>query len=377
MGFALLTRGLCLAVFFFALYTFLDLLINLRSMRVVKPSSFSEGPMVSLLVPARNEERNIGRCVESLLRQDYPNFEVIVYDDESEDLTLEILQSFNDPRLRVISGRGLPEGWTGKNWACHNLALAARGEYLIFLDADTEAHPQLVASVVREALSRGIRAASGIPFEVMKTLGEQLIVSFQYWTMAAAFPFALSNAVKLFGGVSIALGQFMFFHKDLYWSIGGHQAVKDRITEDMALASLVRAQGERFYLFRLRELLKCRMYQGFNSAVRGFGRSYASVFDFHRLPTAIVWGWIGLSGLYPWSAALRGIPLAQYALAFQLLTWMTLVFAFRAPWTVILLNPLVYLVNAYTALHGVTLHQRGELEWKGRAPAVVTEEVER
>lgn len=123
-------------------------------------------PAVSILVPARDEERNIVACVESLLRQDYPEFEVIVLDDDSRDATgplLQEIQTRSRARLRILPGEPLPVGWLGKHWACHQLAQAAQSEMLLFTDADTEHHPCALRGAVEALAAEGAGALSVLP----------------------------------------------------------------------------------------------------------------------------------------------------------------------------------------------------------------------
>jgi chlorobactene glucosyltransferase len=151
-------------------------------------------PLVSLLVPARNEAANIGTCVRSLLAQTYPHLEVLVLDDRSEDDTRAILERerARDPRLVGPGGREPPPGWTGKNWACHQLSLAARGEVLLFADADTDFFDPDAVHSDRPALQAS-RAdlLSGLPRQVLGTLGETLLVPMFYWAFLSFTPLAL------------------------------------------------------------------------------------------------------------------------------------------------------------------------------------------
>jgi chlorobactene glucosyltransferase len=139
-----------------------------------------DAPKVSVLVPARNESLNIEACVGSLLRQDYPNYEVIVLDDHSDDGTSEIVSRLfaarPDVQTRLLKGTPLPEAWTGKGWACHQLAAGATGDYLFFTDADTTHAPGLLAAAVAHSQKTGASLMSAWPRFITVTLGEKLIV---------------------------------------------------------------------------------------------------------------------------------------------------------------------------------------------------------
>jgi len=145
------------AILFFLLLIFMNLIQNLRRLREqekIKPEN--PLPLVSVLIPARNEERNIKNCVASLLRADYPKLEIIVLDDNSSDGTYRILRELSEhhENLRVIKGKKLPPGWNGKNWACHQLSQAARGEWFLFTDADTVHKPHSVSTALGVAQKR-------------------------------------------------------------------------------------------------------------------------------------------------------------------------------------------------------------------------------
>jgi chlorobactene glucosyltransferase len=142
-------------------------------------------PMVSILVPARNEARNIARCVNSLLAQDYPSFELIVYDDQSSDATREILAGIasQQPGLKVVVGGPLPEGRMGKGWACSQLARQASGELLLFTDADTQHHPQTLRRIVTVLNGEAADLLSGFPCQKMASWGERLLVPFFSWAV--------------------------------------------------------------------------------------------------------------------------------------------------------------------------------------------------
>ena len=167
-------------------------------------------PRVSVLVPARNEEANIGDCVRSLLSQDYPDFEVIVLDDGSRDRTGEILAELaaRDPRLRVIAGRELPAGWLGKHWACQQLGEAADGELLLFTDADTRHGPRSLWNGAAASLAQGADLLTAFPRQEVVTWSEKLVVPFFPWSLLSFLPLALAYRVRS-PAFCAAIGQYM------------------------------------------------------------------------------------------------------------------------------------------------------------------------
>ena len=151
-------------------------------------------PRVSILVPARNEERTIAACVQSLLSQDYPDFEILVLDDASEDRTGALVRQFEkDPRLRTLRGTPLPAGWLGKPWACHQLAQAASGEVLLFTDADTVHHPKMLGDAVAALQAERVDLLSALPRLRLATWSERLVLPILLWSVHTFLPLCLAR----------------------------------------------------------------------------------------------------------------------------------------------------------------------------------------
>ena len=231
-------------------------------------------PLLSVLIPARNEERNIGRCLESLLRQDYPCLEILVLDDESSDQTADVVAKLaaEHPQIRLLRGQLLPPGWHGKTYACQQLAQAARGEWLLFTDADTVHAPHAVSSALRAALETRADLVSLFPRAVMGTFWEAVALPMITVGPMCYLPLGLINRTR-HPLVTLAIGPFMFFRRDFYWRIGGHEAVKQDIAEDVFLARLVKRNGGRLALMDGTRTVSVRFYRGLNEAWRGFSKS--------------------------------------------------------------------------------------------------------
>ena len=204
-------------VIFLAILLLISFINLLTLKRLGKFPDPLHSPRVSLLVPARNEARNIEGCVRGLLAQDYPAFEVIILDDESTDGTGEILERLvaEDARLRVIHGQPLPAGWLGKNWACQQLSQAAGGEYLLFTDADTCHDPLMLRDSIAAALATNADLLSGMPHQEVKTWSEQLLVPILAWSFMAFIPIALAERVRA-AFLSVSIGQFLLFRRSAY-----------------------------------------------------------------------------------------------------------------------------------------------------------------
>jgi chlorobactene glucosyltransferase len=275
-------------------------LVNVASfggLRPVAPPAAAEAPRVSILVPARNEARNIEACVGSLLAQDYPNYELIVLDDHSDDGTGDIarcLGLLDDGERRIISGAPLPTGWTGKGWACHQLSLAAKGEFLFFTDADTAHVPGTVSAAVAAAREYRADLLSAWPRLITATWSEKLIIPmivllgmviYPHWLvlLLQRYPHlaaGLPNFARR--GLGAANGQFMFFTRAGYDCIGGHAALRDHLVEDVALGRAVAARmGEGLRLLNCESLRfsTCRMYRSFGEVWEGFTKNIRAAFE--------------------------------------------------------------------------------------------------
>ncbi len=219
-----------------------------------------EAPFLSVIVPARNEARNIRRCVEALLAQTYPNYELIVLDDRSTDETPLILRELavRHPRLRVLNGTELPPGWAGKPHALHQAAKAARGEWLCFVDADTFAAPEALASVFVKAQETGADLFTIMTAQEVKTFWERVVLPLVFTALSVGFSPRKVNDPKRKD--AIANGQFIFIRQAVYDAVGGHEALKESIVEDKDLAVRVKRAGYRLIVADGRQVAATRMY---------------------------------------------------------------------------------------------------------------------
>lgn len=289
-------------VWFLLVLMLANVLANLTvfgRMRRVEPPA--EGPLVSILLPIRDEERNIEECVRALMKQDYPRYELIILDDDSSDASAEIaeglLQELRDPRIsaRVIRGEALPEGWVGKNWACHQLAEAASGDFLFFTDASVIHEPGTIASAVDHACAKNAGLVSAWPQQITVGWAERLTAPLQYVATLAFFPIWLqrliqsrrdssdSSLTRLF---ALANGQFLFFTRECYYAVGGHAAVRSHMAAELALAReiMVRAaNGLRLVHCDALRFSTVRMERSFGEARDGYSRHMRAIFDRHAV----------------------------------------------------------------------------------------------
>ena len=220
----------------------------------------SHAPLISVCIPARNEERNIRACVEAALAQDYPNVEVIVLDDRSTDATPSILADIasHDPRLRPISGSDLPEGWVGKPHALHQASAVARGGWLCFVDADTFVMRQALSSCYIKAIETNADMFTIMTFQIMGTFWEKVVMPLVMTALSVGFSPRKVNDPKRKD--AIANGQFIMIKRSVYDAIGGHESVKDQIVEDKAIAEQVKWKGYRLVVANGYAVARTRMY---------------------------------------------------------------------------------------------------------------------
>jgi chlorobactene glucosyltransferase len=333
-------------------------------------------PFVSVLIPARNEEDTIAACVNSLLEQDYPNFEVIVLDDDSADQTQQILLKLaqNQTDLSVLSEQPAEEGQTGKNWACSQLALHAKGELLFFTDADTIHQPQTLQSAVSALLGEEADLITGYPRQILGSFHEKLLVPFFSWAVLAFFPLgiAYNSQSPLF---TTAVGQMMLFKRDAYLSIGGHAGVSSSIVDDLSLARKIHASSFKWRVMYLADLISCRMYRTSLGALDGFTKNLFAAFEFRLIPFLFTFLWLGILFLVPiLILILKIIGVTPASQTVQLLTciglstavWVIPYLYLRLPVWLAFLYPITTIANQFTAVRSLLASLRGELVWKNR-----------
>ena len=249
---------------------------RLPSVRAGLTSPTPEGgwPVVSLIVPAHNEERVIEACVASLLASDYPALEIVFVLDRCTDKTKELLRPFTerDTRLRVIENDSCPPDWAGKCNAARVGAESARGAFLLFTDADVQFEPTLVRAAVGLALQERRALLSLLPTLVSDTWYEQVVQPVAALTLLRMYPINKVNREER--RRPFANGQFLLFDRKVYDSVGGHAATKDDLLEDIAFARLVDASGARVGMAIAEDLMIVHMYSSFSAMLSGWKRIF-------------------------------------------------------------------------------------------------------
>ncbi len=274
---------------FLAIRTLISLVNLLSSLHLPNENPIST-PKVSVLIPARNEEKNIGKLLAALQQQDYPELEIIVCNDHSSDGTEEILNWFagEEPRFRWFMGEKLPTDWLGKNFACHQLAQKASGEILLFLDADVELSSDAVRKAVAFFQKKKLALLSVFPQQKMQSLAEWTTVPVMNWILQSLLPMILVQKTQ-WTSLSAANGQFMLFDAKEYQKFRWHERVKNENVEDIRIARLVKTSDLKIAVLLGNRDVYCRMYSRFDEAVAGFSRNIHEYFGGSRAVMFLFW----------------------------------------------------------------------------------------
>ncbi len=353
-------------VFFFLILRFAVTLFNYISHPVLPPAVNSYRDAVSILIPARNEEKCIGNLLQSILEQDFQDIEIIVLDDDSSDETHAICESFakKDNRFRVLKGQALPAGWLGKNYACHQLAEAAHGKYLLFLDADELVQPGLIQAAVHRMKMQQLDLLSLFTNQITLSLGEKLVVPLMHFLLLNLLPLRLVRLSKN-SAFAAASGQFMLFEAEHYRQNLWHEQVKARVVEDIEIMKLLKASGGRGEALLANGLIHCRMYTGFGEAVSGFSKNLLAGFGY-SLPGLFLYLFLVVLG--PLAIAFF-LPLNLSLLALTLIVLSRIMISLLSGQSLgwnLLLHPLQMSVLVLVAILSMQKYLTKSITWKGR-----------
>jgi len=317
-------------------------------------------PSVSILVPARNEAKNLPRLIHSFREQLYTSAELVIYDDQSDDTTWEILEaaSTSDDMIRAIKGSSVPDGWIGKVHACHHLADQAKGELFLFLDADTEfLHSRALQCVVEhyhsinpDTVITGIPEIRGGGFLIVSMVGHFILSLVPLWLRN-------KNPFSIFAGVN---GQCWMIHAGLYRNLMPHAAVRDQVLEDIMIGRYLHANGVKPILVNFRSDLAVYMYTNMTAAWNGF-RKNASAMLGKNLFTALG-SWLIYVLLYVVAPVLFPVLFLT-----QIVLKLSTDRAIGQPLWISLLTPISILLTAILAFDSIIARSRNRIVWKGRS----------
>jgi glycosyltransferase involved in cell wall biosynthesis len=343
------------------------------------PTTVSDRPTVSVIVPARNEETCLGACLASLTAQTGLDLEIIVVDDSSTDHTREIAQSF--PSVQIVDAGTPPPNWTGKNNAVAAGARAARGEWLLFTDADTVHWPGSMARAIAEVQQRGAALLSYSPEQQVHGFLEKAVMPVIFAELASTY--RPSQVSDLASSAAAANGQYILISREAYDKVGGHRTVSSSLLEDVALARAVKASGRKIFFRYGNDAVRTRMYRSFAQLREGWTKNLALLFPSPgRLALLRLTEFVLVAGgaLAAIAAVIRGH--ARPALAAMVLALSVHAFFLgrirRAhfAWDANALSLLGLPVFSYLLLRSRLSHRRGSVRWKGRTYGSDTNYVE-
>ncbi len=350
---------------FLGLRTFISLVNFLSGLHLPEKKPSSQ-PKVSLLIPARDEEAVIGRLLDCLQQLDYPDFEVIVCNDHSSDNTEEILNWFSgeDERIRWFLGEKLPADWLGKNFACHQLAQKATGEYFIFLDADVELSRDAISKAVACFQQKRLSLLSVFPQQRMVSLAEKITVPVMNWILQSLLPMVLVQTTR-FPSLSAANGQFMMFDAESYRKYQWHLQVRDQNVEDIRLARLVKSEGLKMAVLLGNNDIFCHMYQHWDEAVLGFSRNIHEYFGGSRVVMFGFW-LIVAGGPFVVGMELGGWFLGLFLILLVINRLLVAAASRQSLIRSVLLHPLQMFSFTAIVFYNIYRRIRKDTEWKGR-----------
>jgi glycosyltransferase involved in cell wall biosynthesis len=343
-------------------------LVNFRlipRLRAGAPPAYE--PLVSVIIPARDEARIIERTVRAFLAQTYANIEVIVVNDRSADATGEIARGVRDERLRVIDGVEPPAGWLGKPWALHQGSQAARGELLLFVDADLIYAPPAVAAAVAYMQSQSVALLSLFPYLEMRGFGEIVSMPMMAMVFFTFMPTWISNRTR-FARLAIGGGTGNLVMREVYESSGGHEALSDAVVDDIALARLIRRSGWKTEIIRADDLVSLRMYHGLAEVVDGFTKNTFSALGRNYLAGLLIVAGCIVFHIVPYALALTGDGISIATIVIISITRVILFRSLRYRLdAVIFLHPIMAAIWTWIFLRSIWLTGiRRKLLWRGR-----------
>lgn len=308
---------------------FVQLFLNLREQRLTPELSAREAPelapplpLISILVPARNEaSRILESCLRSYLAQTYPELEIVAVDDRSTDATPEILAALaeEDPRLRVVAGVEPPAGWIGKNHALHEALAAARGEWILATDADMLYHPWIVARALATARERQVDAVTLLPGTHLDHFWVNLVMPLAVWMIFRLYPPHVTHLRN--DPRAIGCGGFFLIRRAALEAVGGYEAIRDDVADDVAMATRLKSQGYGIVACFAPELLFTPMYEDLRELWVGFSKNVLRAVDHDLGKGFLALVLLGVTCSTPFKSFLAGLcgvvpwhPLGQLGL---------------------------------------------------------------
>ena len=339
--------------------------------------------LVTCCIPARNEEQNLEACIKSLLAGGHDRLEILVYDDESTDGTSEILARLaaKDDRIRPVETHTLPAGWNGKQHACQRMGEAARGDWLLFTDADVRFEPDWLKrtlEAVRERPRLGLLSA--FPRELTGSIGEALYVPMIHVLLLSYLPMG-GMRKTLQPAASAGCGQFLFARRTAWEESGGHAAFPDSMHDGIKMPRSIRTAGWQTDLVDGTDLCRCRMYCGFMESFRGFAKNgyegLGSIWILLLITVIHLIGHLLPFGILIWCLATGtwlevATPISIASIALMLVLRITIAVRYRQAVIGVPLHPIAVGATTIMQWWSLRLHLRGTRSWRGRTTSAAS-----
>lgn len=322
--------------------------------------------LVSVLIPARNEEKNILNLIVDLQRQNYNQLEIIVFDDQSTDRTAELVKEIAqfDKRIKLIQSAGLPDGWLGKNYACNQLALQAKGDYLLFMDADVKPGENIVGTALKYIRDSKSSLVSIFPKQIMYNVGEKAVVPVMNYILLTLLPLPLVR-FSGFSSLSAANGQFMLFETETYKKLLPHEKMKAEKVEDIKIVRYYKKLKLPAACLTGSNEISCRMYNNYAESINGFSKNLVMFFGNSYFAAIFFWLITTFGFLVVWFE----LPVIYFYLL-NVMAVLIRIFVSMASNQKIVMN-LIYLIPqqmniGVIIVKSILSNTRGNYEWKGR-----------
>lgn len=349
--------------------------------RCIPNSEVENSTQVSVLIPARNEAARIERLLDSILASADVEFEICVLDDESDDLTADIVTAYSErhANVRLLTGSAKPAGWCGKQYACYQLAQHARFDEFVFLDADVTLQKDALARAVRMRQTTSVDLLSGFPKQRVVTWGEALLIPLIHQVLLCFLPFVLMRFTRM-KAAAAGCGQFFITHRNAYFAVGGHSMIRHSLHDGVTLPRAYRAAGFTTNLFNAADIAVCRMYESFDQTWLGLLKNAHE--GFAKMPAIIVvTAMMGLAFVYPFFAAALSmlglvdanhLPVALCAIGIGYLPRIVACVRFDRAWVAALMNPISIILFLTIQWMAWIKKSRGKVvNWRSRSYEMV------
>ena len=342
-----------------------NVLLNFIFSQKIKKQTASNDELISVLIPARNEEANIGALLQSLCEMKNARLEILVCDDESTDRTSAIVSEFSkkNPAIKLLKSAGLPAGWLGKNHACYQLAQHAAGAYYLFIDADVKLQGTVITDTVSYLKKYRLGLLSIFPTQIMKTFGEKITVPVMNYILLTLLPLIFVR-ISPFSSHSAANGQFMLFDAGVYKKFEPHQHFKSSSVEDISISRFFKKNKTKIACITGEKRVECRMYTSYEAAINGFSKNIFMFFGNNPVLAFVFWtlSTLGFVPVIIWKWQFFPV----YILAVLLIQLIYSAAGRQNPLTNIAFFPLQLGFLLQVMVKSLSLKKQKQSTWKGR-----------